>query len=277
MRFSLVMATVDRVEDLELFLASLRVQAYRDFELIVVDQNPDERLVPIVASYQNEYPVLHLKGERGLSKARNLGLEHAGGDIIAFPDDDCRYPPDLLERVARFFVDHPGIDGLNGRSVDESGETSMGRFDTRAGPIDKLNLWGRGIEYAVFLRAPSVRGVYFDEELGLGAGTAWGAGEGTDYLLELLERGASLHYNPALVVVHPSIAPPYDAKDIRKTYSYGCGMGRVLRKRKMPLRLKAKWLYRPLGGALLSLAGSRLSEARYRWNTFRGRLRGMLP
>ena len=51
-KFSLILATVDRVTELERFLDSLDRQTFRDFELFVVDQNTDDRLVPILASYR---------------------------------------------------------------------------------------------------------------------------------------------------------------------------------------------------------------------------------
>lgn len=277
MRFSLVMATMGRTDDPERFLDSLRNQAYKDFELIVVDQNTDDRLVAVLATYEGEFPILHLRSEaKGASRARNLGLRHVSGEAVAFPDDDCVYPPDTLDTSARLLADHPEWDGLTGRSIDEGGGTSMGRFDERSGRLDKISAWLRGIEYTVFLRAACVKEMRFDEELGVGAGTPWGAGEGTDLLLRLLERGAHLYYDPDVVVVHPWRTPPYDARAMRRAYSYGCGMGRTLKKHRMPLWFKTKWLIRPLGGALLSFLGRRLPEAGYRWNTFTGRLRGLL-
>ena len=276
-RFSLIMATLGRTEEPKRFLASLQAQSHRDFDLIVVDQNPDDRLNPILAPYRDRLSILHLRAKRrGASRARNLGLRHVSGDAIAFPDDDCWYPPNLLARVANHFMSNPGLDAITGRTVDVDGKTTMGRFGTKPIPLDKVNVWARGIEAAIFLRWERVQEVCFDEDLGVGAGTAWGAGEATDYLLQLLERGASLYYDPGLIVIHPSLIPPYDAVAILKAYTYGCGMGYVLKKHKLPLWFKAKWLIRPLGGAVLSLSVLRLSEAVYRWNSFRGRLRGML-
>lgn len=276
MRFSLVLATLGRTTEIERLLASLGSQTNRDFELIVVDQNPDDRLVPLLKSREHEMQIEHLRpGCRGASRARNVGLERVSGDIVAFPDDDCWYPPDLLARVTRFLDEQPQLDGVTGRSVEGSGQNSNGYFDAIPGPLDRINLWTRAIEYTIFLRRERVKGLRFDESLGVGAGTDWGAGEATDYLLRLLDQGASLYYEPDLIVFHPSPVPPYDEKALLKTYSYGSGMGHVLSKHKMPLWFKAKWLIRPLGGALLSMADRKPPEARYRWSTFKGRLRGL--
>lgn len=46
--FSLVLGTVERTDELSIFPDSFDSQVYRNFELIVVDQNKDNRLVPIL-------------------------------------------------------------------------------------------------------------------------------------------------------------------------------------------------------------------------------------
>lgn len=277
MRFSLIVATVGRADELERFLTSVDAQTYRNFELVVVDQNSDDRVMLILASYENKFPILHLRTqEQGASRARNIGLQHISGDVVAFPDDDCKYPTDLLAMVARKFDGRPKLDGLALCSVDEEGRVSNGRLDERSGPINESNVWARAIEYTMFLRAESVQGLWFDEAMGPGAGTPLGAGEGTDYLLRLLALGRSLHYDADLAVVHASAVPPYDDGAMAKAYSYGAGMGYVLKKHNRPIWCKTSRLVRPLGGGALSLMGLRTLEAKYHWNIFRGRLRGLL-
>jgi glycosyltransferase involved in cell wall biosynthesis len=276
-RFSLIMASVDRTSEPERFLASLNAQSYRAFELIVVDQNPDDRLVPLVRSYEDKFPITYMRERmRGASRARNIGMEYASGEILAFPDDDCWYPPDLLGKVVQKFVHHPELDGLTGRLTDGYGHTVMGRFDLRPGRIEESNVWARGIEATTFLRRSRLEDRRFDESLGLGAGTMWGGGEVTDLLLGLLADGKLLYYYPDTIINHPPLTRLYDAKASRKAYLYACGMGRVLRMRKTPLRYKVKWLIRPLGGTVLFIMALKPARARYHFNIFRGRLRGML-
>lgn len=276
MRCSLIVCTIGRVEEMRRFLSSLHKQTFRDFEVVVADQNRDSRLVPVLAKYEDSFPILHLRlDSRGASRARNEGLKHVKGDIVAFPDDDCSYPPDLLGKVTAFFSKNPGIGGLTGRSIGEDGKTNMGYFDSEAGAVDKFNVWTRGIEYTMFLRRQSVRDLWFDKEIGAGAGTPWGSGEGTDFLIRLMERGSSLYYDPSLSVVHPPAVPPYTEENVRKAYSYGRGMGLMLKRHGMPVSMKARWLYRPLGGAVLALGSGNSFKARYHWATFTGRLRGM--
>jgi glycosyltransferase involved in cell wall biosynthesis len=227
--------------------------------------------------YVDKFPITHVRIERkGLSRARNVGLKHVSGDVVAFPDDDCWYPPDLLATVAQFFTSHFERDGLTVRLTDAEGKDAMARFDTKPGLLNKLNMWKRHAEATLFLRRTCIEGTWFDEELGVGAGTPWGANEGADYLLRLLDQGASIYWDPGLRVFHPPALPPYNEKAVPKGYAYGCGMGRMLQKHKLPLWFKAKHLIRPLGGAVLSVFGLKFLEAKYRWSVFKGRLRGML-
>jgi len=277
MRFSLIMATHGRTEELEWFLSALDVQTHTNFELIVVDQNPDERLRPLLAPYEDRFEILRMRSKKGLSRARNAGLEGISGDIVAFPDDDCHYPPDLLERVARFLSEHPELDGLCGRSVDRYGRNSNMRFDPESGFIDRFNVWRRAISYTIFLRAESTRKTRFDEQLGLGAGTMWGSAEETDYVLGVLYQGASLYYDQSLFVNHSQPTEWRDAKTMRRrAYCYNYGIGHVLRKHHYPLTFMVKSLYPHLRGVALSLARLKRSRARQSWSAFKGRLRGLL-
>ena len=109
LRFDLVVATVDRTDDLRALLASLAAQTHDGFRLVVVDQNDDDRVSRLLAEHPG-LDALHMRSPRGLSRARNATLPHLTGDLVAFPDDDCLYPPDLLDRVARRFAADPGLD-----------------------------------------------------------------------------------------------------------------------------------------------------------------------
>ena len=98
MKVSLVMPTINVTTELELFLKSLRTQTYKDFELIVVDQNEGNEAFEIVKDYEEEFKIKYAKSdEKGLSLNRNRGLVLMEGEIVGFPDDDCEYQPDTLK------------------------------------------------------------------------------------------------------------------------------------------------------------------------------------
>ena len=53
MKFSLILATLGRDIELVSFLNSLKNQTYRDFELIIIDQNQDKKIDAIVKKFIN--------------------------------------------------------------------------------------------------------------------------------------------------------------------------------------------------------------------------------
>jgi len=277
MKFSLVLATIERTTELKRFLDSLDAQTYRDFELIVVDQNLDDRLTPILASYAGRWPLLHLRSPKGLSRARNIGLRRISGDLLCFPDDDCWYPPELLAQVAAFFGRFPQYDGYTGRAVNESGIAVGGRYDKQPGDISFYNAWNRAMSFAIFLRVSVFRSVeYFDESLGVGSGTRYGSAEETDYLIRAIQQGHALYYDPALFVFHPDPQLQYNQKLFQRGFLYGCGMGRAFKKHHYPLWFVAYNLARPFGGALLSLFRVNFQKSRFHWALLHGRLTGWL-
>ena len=275
LKFSLILATVGRTEELKKFLEHLHMQTYANFELIVVDQNDDDRLVPILKDYKEKFSILHLRSKKGLSRARNVGLRYVSGDIVAFPDDDCWYPPDLLERVANFFEEHPGVDGLTGRSVDENLSPSTTRWDFSKGIINRLNVFKRATSISMFIKIYN-HDECFDETLGVGAGTPWGSGEEMDYILRLLEKGQRIYYDPNLFVYHPQVIRQFDALAIQRAFDYSCGMGRLLRKHRYPLWFVLYLCIRPIGGMLLSLLQCNYNRLIYHYNVLAGRVRGWL-
>ena len=116
---SLIVATLNRVAELERLLASLDGQTVEHFEVIIVDQNPDDRLAGTLARHP-KLNLVHLRCRPGASRARNVGLRAARGNIIGFPDDDCWYPENVLKVVTEWFASHPEFDGLFGVLRDEN-------------------------------------------------------------------------------------------------------------------------------------------------------------
>ncbi len=270
--FDLVLATVGRAHELRPLLDSLARQTHRSFRVIVVDQNDDDRVAEELAG--RPFEVLPVRSRPGLSRARNAGLARVDADVVAFPDDDCVYPPDLLERVARHFAREPELDGITGRAVAPDDRSSPSWKEDAAILTDD-NLWNRAISFTIFLRSGLVSAVGpFDEELGLGAGTPWSSGEEIDYLVRAVRSGARIAYDPDLRVIHAE-KPGADPTKGELTYRDGASVGYILRKHRYPVRVRARMLVRPLGGTLLSLARLDPARARQHAATLRGRIAGL--
>lgn len=274
--FSLILATLGRRLEVQRFLESLAVQDTNDFEVLVVDQNPVGWLDNVIAPFQEGLSIRQIPSAPGLSRARNLGLNHASGEFIAFPDDDCWYPNGLLERVRTYLESTPNVAGVTGRPVDENGERGTGRSLQDRAVIDKSNVWLGGISFTIFLRKAACDDVGgFDESLGLGAASPWQSGEETDYLIRIVESGHTVQYLPDLVVHHPVPEASYDDRAQARARAYGRGMGRVLAKHDYRLSTRAQACIRPMGGAILAVLGGDWGRAKYHQQVLAGRLEGM--
>lgn len=273
--FSLVIATYGAATGLPRALEALTRQTRTDFEVIIVDQNGDDRIARMLDDFSDRLAVRHLRSPRGVSAARNRGIARARGRVVAFPDDDCWYAPDLLDRVHRFFDARLDAVGLSGRCIDPSGRVSAGATDRQAGLVTRSNVWHRGVSAAIFLRTRDVREVGgFDESLGLGAATIFQSGEETDLLLRLLARGARIHYEPDLTVFHPLSSEPLGEAARLRAWQYGLGMGRVLRKHGYGATSVGYHLIYPLAGSVVALVCGRVALSRVRLARTLGRLRG---
>jgi glycosyltransferase involved in cell wall biosynthesis len=276
MRFSLIVATLGRTTELRALLESLERQIHRDFEVIIVDQNTDGRLLPILSPFEGRLEIRRMISAPGLSRARNLGLQAIAGEVVCFPDDDCSYPEDVLARVNELFTANPSWSGLIGDSIDAEGRPTLPWRD-RPGKLMLPMSWRRAISYALFLRSSIIREIGgFDESLGLGAGTPWGSGEDNDLILRTLKTGRCVQYDPNIRIYHPRLFPAFNKSGWSKRYSYAMGDGKLLQKHPMPIWWNLLFFSVPLGRAVL--AGLRINrrEVYFHWLTFRGRLKGFL-
>jgi glycosyltransferase involved in cell wall biosynthesis len=270
--FDLIVATVDRSEELDALFASLDEQSRRDFRVLVADQNDDDRLDAVLRRHP-DLEIHRFPAGRGLSRARNEALSHVSGEIVAFPDDDCSYPPGTLERVARRFDREPELDGITGRAADASGHSSPS-WGTEPAVLTRDNLWNRGISFAIFLRAEVVRGVGdFDEDLGLGSASPWASGEETEYLVRAVDQGARIEFDPSLVIHHSN--KTFSVTGLREAGAReGASVGYILRKHGYGSAAVTRMLVRPAGGALLSLVRRDRARAAFHLATLVGRVRG---
>jgi len=274
--FDLVLPTLERTAALEHFLDGLKARFPQQVRVLIADQNRDDRVERTLAKYP-ELSVLRLDTPSlGLSSARNAALAHIEGDIVAFPDDDCVYPPGLLETVHRRLDTDRYLDGVVGMAVDAHGRPSAAsRWDANGGPLTLHNLWRRAVSITIFLRRHVVEQVgEFDESLGLGSGTRFQSGEEVDYLIRALHQGSRLAYDPSVRVVHAQ-GPADGAAAGQIAARNGLAMGRLLRRHYGPV-FSLYMIGRAGAGALRAAA----TRDRPQWivhsNALRGRLTGYI-
>jgi glycosyltransferase involved in cell wall biosynthesis len=269
--FDLVVATLGRVEELGRLLDSLVGQTYRSFRVLVVDQNRDGRAEAVQAG--RNLDLLRLTSTPGLARARNVALELVEADVVAFPDDDCRYPPTLLADVAQRLSTREELDGLSVPTQDADGRRDAG-WGSEPAALTTRNVWNLVASAGLFLRRPLLERVgAFDEQLGIGGPGPWRSSEETDYVIRALREGARIAYDPTLSVEHP-LTVVSGAALVARGRSEGASVGYLLRKHRYPPRTVGRMGVRPVGGVIVSLARLDANRARFHAATLTGRIRG---
>jgi glycosyltransferase involved in cell wall biosynthesis len=271
---SLVVATLGRVEELDALFESLEHGQGAPFEVLLVDQNTDGRLDALAARWAARIPLTHRHAPRPHANAgRNLGLVHARGDLVAFPDDDCTVPPGTLTRVRAAFDADPALVVLTGPAAAPGGGLGSGRWNPRSGPITLANVWTSVIEFNLWLRRDAALALGgFDEAMGPGA--RFGSAEGNDLVCRAMAAGMAARYDHDLRLVHPDKRLTPEA--VKRARRYGRGLGFALRRHRPPLPTLAAFVVRPMGGAVLSLLKGHPLGARHHAASLVGRLEGLL-
>lgn len=203
-RVSVIVPVRDRATLLEDLLTSLAAQAYRDFEVIVVDDasTDDSAVVAEHAAARGEpVRVVRLLHASGAVSARVAGVREARGEILAFTDSDCR-------------PDHEWLDALV-TTIDAGADVVQGltRPARAAGPLERtVASHGDDGLYATcnvaYRRSAFDAAGGFDPDaqhvLGFRSGhRAKGLGFGEDSLLGWrVRRKGSAVFEPSAVVAH---------------------------------------------------------------------------
>jgi glycosyltransferase involved in cell wall biosynthesis len=275
-RFSLVLATVDRVAELDRMISSLAAQKYSNYELIVVDQNADNRLVPLVARWRSIVPCLHIRSSKGLSRARNAGIAHARGEFLSFPDDDGWYHDNFLLEVHQWFQRNPEYSLLSTCVRDETGIETATRWPQSSCIVDRRSLHMTCTSIGLFVRQTHAQEVGgFDERMGIGSGTPFQSAEDLDFAHRIFQRYGDGWFERSIFSHHPRNDGP--GVSPRRALAYGTGFGYLLRKHRYGMLV---WLYhiaRALLGVARALCFFRIREAVFHAYSVRGRIAGFYP
>jgi GT2 family glycosyltransferase/SAM-dependent methyltransferase len=215
---SLVICTRNRPDQLRRCLDSIAAAAVAPEQVIVVDNAPANGSTRAVV--EGRPGVRYVAEERpGLSTARNTGIEHAGGDVVVFVDDDTVVHRDWLWRLLEGFAE-PEVMAVTGLVLPAELETeaqvafekALGGFNhgyqhMRYGQVFfestkaiAVPVWkiGAGANMAVRRVAFEHVGT-FDERLGAGA---TGCSEDSELWYRLLAAGFECRYQPTSIVFH---------------------------------------------------------------------------
>ena len=135
-RTSLIIPTFDRPDELARCLRSVaRVDPGFD-EVIVVDSGDAARTRAIAGRFDRLHVDVVPHPAQSAARARNAGIERAGGEFVFFVDDDTELEPRYVAAALAGFERHPHAVGLTGpdRTVPAAAR--------RAGAAPRRWLWG---------------------------------------------------------------------------------------------------------------------------------------
>lgn len=170
------------------------------FEVLVVDNGSHPPLAPVVTPFR--FARCLVEARQGSYVARNTGVQHATGEILAFTDADCQPAPDWLEELVEIFERDGHVGAIGGRiEVRVSGERRLAElYELVLTPFPQEQFVARegfAATANLAVRSSTFRAVGpFDDVLLSSGDREWGN--------RLIAAGYELRYAAECTVVHPA-------------------------------------------------------------------------
>ena len=224
-RISVVVCSYNGASTIRDTLDGVQKLDYPDFETIVVDDGSTDSTAQIAS----EYPVQLIRTKNGgLSQARNVGIQAATGEMVAFTDDDAYPDIHWLKFLAKTIIEgkYAGVGGPN-LPPPNDGWKADAVANAPGNPCVVL-LTDRVAEHI-----PGCNMMFRKDALNMIGGfdpVFKAAGDDVDLCWRLRETGATIGFSPAAVVWH------HRRNSIRKSWKQQVGYGRAesLLERKWP-------------------------------------------
>jgi len=171
---------------------------YPDFEVIIVDDGSTDATADIARRYG--FRLISHPENRGLSQARNSGLQAARGEIVAYTDDDARPDPDWLKYLAATFM-NSDVAAVGGPNISPPGDGPIAECVANApGNPTHVLISDQEAEHVpgcnMAFRKACLEGIGgFDPQFRA-------AGDDVDVCWRLRERGDKIGFSPAAMVWH---------------------------------------------------------------------------
>ncbi|MDP8208205.1 MAG: glycosyltransferase family 2 protein [Candidatus Electryonea clarkiae] len=109
---SVVIPLYNKVRHIKRAIDSVLAQTYREFELIIINDGSTDKSEHVLEDYTDpRIRLIHREhiNSWGGHAARNLGIENAKYEFIAFLDADDEWMPDYLETIVLLIEKYPGV------------------------------------------------------------------------------------------------------------------------------------------------------------------------
>lgn len=121
---SIIVSVYNVERYLDKCITSILAQTYENLEIILVDDGSSDKsseICDLFAEKDSRIQVIH-QLNKGVSVARNVGIEHSKGEYLAFVDGDDYISPLMIEHLySRIMLDQADIAICGFRKVDEEG------------------------------------------------------------------------------------------------------------------------------------------------------------
>ena len=111
LKFSIIIPLYNKESSVVKTLDSVLLQSYKDYEIVLVNDGSTDSSLSVVENYFSNNKDIDSQiittENKGVSEARNIGVEHAKNDFVAFLDADDIWEPNHLETLVRLINEYP--------------------------------------------------------------------------------------------------------------------------------------------------------------------------
>lgn len=230
-KFSIICATYKNSSSILALLNSLKRQKYKNFELIICDQNQNFLIKKITNSYKKKIKIHYLRTPIGLSKSRNIGLKKITGSYVLFLDDDIEVPKKFfinLNKIINSKIEKNINNIICYKVFDEFKKTFL-NYPKSSFFIEKESEIFKYISSVSFVVKYN-NNLKFNNNLGLGSRDIFQSGEETELLINLFRQKYKIFFDNSLYLVHRAKKINYSLI-LYKQFFYGCGWGYLVKKK----------------------------------------------
>lgn len=236
MRYSFIIPVYNRPDEVDELLASLTVQSFKDFEVVVVEDGSSIPCKEVVDKYRDKLDIhYYTKPNSGPGQTRNHGAERSSGEYLIILDSDCILPPGYLAAIEKELLSSPA-DAFGGpdrahesfTDIQKAINYSMTSFFTTGG------IRGGKKKMDKFYPRSFNMGVKREVYQALGGFSKMRFGEDIDFSIRIFKGGYSCRLFPDAWVYHKR------RTDLRKFFKqvHNSGIARINLYKKYPESLK---------------------------------------
>ncbi len=186
----------ERLSELKRLFDSLEEQTNKQFELIIVTQGNHQEVEILLSNYNFKNQQVKTD-KRGLSRARNIGINYCKGNLVLLSDDDAWYPNFVIDYLEQQFYGE-SIDIGCFKIFDPLINSDYKDYSRHNQYLTKIDLLRKSsIELCFSLKNIRKKELLFNEQFGLGS--EFPSGEENILLCELYKKGYNFKFFDKMV------------------------------------------------------------------------------